>query len=233
MVFAADYPFLNIFWTMILFFTWVVWIWMMVAILSDVFRRRDMSGWGKAAWTVFLIVLPFVGALIYLISNHDGMADRDVKQHQAAQAEFDDYVKTVAKDGGGGAAPEIEKARALLDSGAIDQSEFERSSPRRSRSAAARNTGGIIDAAPDRRPRRRPCAPAALVSVNRRCACADAARRPPCARRRRSGSARAGGGGRSAGCARRSGSRCGACPRAPCVLQRAEAPRSGRSAAGR
>jgi len=130
MVFAADYPFLNIFWTMILFFTWVVWIWMMVAILSDVFRRRDMSGWGKAAWTVFLIVLPFVGALIYLISNHDGMADRDVKQHQAAQAEFDDYVKTVAKDGGGGAAPEIEKAKALLDSGAIDQSEFEAIKPK-------------------------------------------------------------------------------------------------------
>jgi hypothetical protein len=99
---------------------------MMVAILSDVFRRRDISGWSKAAWTVFLIVLPFLGALIYLISNHDGMADRNIKQHQAAQAEFDDYVKTVAKDGGGGgAAAEIEKAKALLDSGAINQSEFE------------------------------------------------------------------------------------------------------------
>jgi hypothetical protein len=117
---------LDVFWTMIIFFTWVVWIWMMVAILSDVFRRRDISGWSKAAWTVFLIVLPFLGALIYLISNHDGMADRNIKQHQAAQAEFDDYVKTVAKDGGGGgAAAEIEKAKALLDSGAINQSEFE------------------------------------------------------------------------------------------------------------
>jgi hypothetical protein len=126
MVFAADYPLLDVFWTMIIFFTWVVWIWMMVAILSDVFRRRDISGWSKAAWTVFLIVLPFLGALIYLISNHDGMADRNIKQHQAAQAEFDDYVKTVAKDGGGGgAAAEIEKAKALLDSGAINQSEFE------------------------------------------------------------------------------------------------------------
>jgi hypothetical protein len=131
MVFAADYPFLDVFWTMIIFFTWVVWIWMMVAILSDVFRRRDISGWSKAAWTVFLIVLPFLGALIYLISNHDGMADRNIKQHQAAQAEFDDYVKTVAKDGGGGgAAAEIEKAKALLDSGAIDQAEFEAIKPK-------------------------------------------------------------------------------------------------------
>jgi hypothetical protein len=124
MVFAADYPFLNILWSMIIFFAWVIWIWMMITILSDVFRRRDMSGWGKAAWTVFLIVVPFLGALIYLIANHDGMADRNVKQAQTAQAEFDDYVKTVATNGGGPSA-EIEKAKSLLDSGAINQSEFE------------------------------------------------------------------------------------------------------------
>ncbi|HTE63139.1 MAG TPA: SHOCT domain-containing protein [Solirubrobacteraceae bacterium] len=124
MVFAAEYPFLNIFWSMILFFAWVIWIWMMITILGDVFRRRDMSGWGKAAWTVFLIVLPFLGALIYLVANHDGMADRNVEQAQASRAEFDDYVKTVATTGGGSAA-EIEKAKSLLDSGAIDQSEFE------------------------------------------------------------------------------------------------------------
>ena len=125
MVFAADYPLLDVFWTMILFFAWVCWIWMMITILSDVFRRRDMSGWGKAAWTVFLIVLPFLGALIYLISNSDGIADRNAKQSQAARAEFDDYVKTVAQDSGGGAAAEIEKAKSLLDSGAINQTEFD------------------------------------------------------------------------------------------------------------
>jgi Phospholipase_D-nuclease N-terminal/Short C-terminal domain len=124
MVFAADYPFLNILWTMIIFFAWVIWIWMMIAILTDVFRRRDMSGWGKAGWTVFLIVLPFLGVLIYLIANHDGMAERNAKQAQVAQTEFDDYVKTVAKNGGG-AASEIEKAKNLLDSGAINQAEFE------------------------------------------------------------------------------------------------------------
>jgi hypothetical protein len=124
MVFAADYPFLDIFWTMIIFFCWVVWIWMMIAILSDVFRRRDISGWSKAAWTVFLIVLPFLGALIYLIANHDGMADRNIEQHQAAQAQFDDYVRSTAQTGGGAAA-EIEKAKDLLDSGAINQAEFD------------------------------------------------------------------------------------------------------------
>jgi hypothetical protein len=124
MVFAADYPFLDVFWTMILFFAWVIWIWMMVTILSDVFRRRDMSGLAKAAWTVFLIVLPFLGALIYLIANADGMARRNVEHAQAAKADFDDYVKTVAADGGGAAA-QIEKAKGLLDSGAIDRAEFE------------------------------------------------------------------------------------------------------------
>jgi hypothetical protein len=124
MVFAAEYPFLNIFWTMILFFAWVIWIWMMISILSDVFRRRDMSGLAKAAWTVFLIVLPFLGALIYLVANADGMARRNLEQTQAAKASFDEYAKTVTSDGGGAAA-EIERAKGLLDSGAISQPEFE------------------------------------------------------------------------------------------------------------
>ncbi len=126
MVFAADYPFMDVLWTMIIFFCWVVWIWMMVAILSDVFRRRDISGWAKAFWTVFLIVLPFLGALVYLIANHDGIAERRVKDAQVAQAQFDDYVRSVAANGGdGGAAAEIEKGKQLLDSGAITQEEFD------------------------------------------------------------------------------------------------------------
>ena len=124
MLFAADYPFLDIFWTMILFFTWVIWIWMMIAILSDVFRRHDLSGWTKALWTIFLIVLPFLGALIYLIANGSGMASRNVRQAQAQRAELDDQIKSVAGNGAGTAA-EIEKAKGLLDSGAINQSEFE------------------------------------------------------------------------------------------------------------
>jgi hypothetical protein len=123
MVLAADYPFLDVFWTMILFFCWVAWIWMMVLILSDVFRR-DISGWAKAAWCAFLIVLPFLGALIYLIADGKGMTERRVKDAQVSQASFDDYVRTVAADGG--STGEIARAKELLDSGAINEQEFER-----------------------------------------------------------------------------------------------------------
>jgi hypothetical protein len=122
MLFAADYPFLNILWTMIIFFVWVAWIWTLVLIVSDVFRR-DMSGWAKAGWTLVLIVLPFLGALVYLIAHGSEMTMRRVRDAQVSQAQFDEYVRSVA--GNGGAAGEIEKAKRLLDSGAITQTEFE------------------------------------------------------------------------------------------------------------
>jgi Phospholipase_D-nuclease N-terminal/Short C-terminal domain len=122
MVLAADYPFLDVFWTMILFFCWVAWIWILILILSDLFRR-DVSGWTKAAWCIFLIFLPFLGAFIYLIADGKGMAERRVQDAQASQQQFDSYVKTVASSGG--PAGEIEKAKALLDSGAISQEEFD------------------------------------------------------------------------------------------------------------
>jgi len=119
---ASNYPFLNIFWTILIFFAWVVWIWIAVTMLIDVFRRRDISGWGKAAWVVFLIVLPFLGVLAYLILNHDGMADRSGREAAATQAQFDDYVRTAA--GTGGPASEIETAKKLLNSGDITEAEF-------------------------------------------------------------------------------------------------------------
>jgi len=125
MAFAAEYPFLNIVGSMILFFSWVVWIWMMIAILSDVFRRSDLSGGAKAAWTVFLIVLPFIGALVYLAKHHDGMTERNLRNARVQQAAFDDHIKSVATNGGGGAAAEIDKAKSLLDDGTINQVEFD------------------------------------------------------------------------------------------------------------
>jgi general stress protein CsbA len=124
MVIAADYPFLNILWTMIIFFAWVAWIWILIIILIDVFRRRDESGWVKALWVIFLIVLPFIGVLVYLIANHDGMAERSAQQAKTQQSQMDDYVRSVAGSGGG-AAGEIERAKQLLDSGAITQQEFD------------------------------------------------------------------------------------------------------------
>ncbi len=122
MVLAADYPFLDVFWTMILFFCWVAWIWMLIMIFSDVFRR-DMSGWAKAGWCAFVLVLPFLGAFVYLIANGKGLTERRVHDAQVSQANFDQYVRTVATDGG--SAGEIERAKQLLDSGAINQAEFE------------------------------------------------------------------------------------------------------------
>jgi hypothetical protein len=119
---AADYPFLDVLWTMIIFFCWVAWIWIVITVFIDVFRRDDISGWGKAAWVVFVIILPFLGVLIYLIAQHDGMRDRSVKQAQAQKQAFDDYVRDTA----GGSAGEIAQAKELLDSGAITQEEFDK-----------------------------------------------------------------------------------------------------------
>ena len=123
MLIEADYPFLDVFWTILVFFAWVAWLMILFRILGDIFRRHDVSGWGKAAWLVFVIVLPFLGVLIYLIANGNEMAKRDVEHADAARAELDDYVKSVAAPGG--AAAEIDKAKQLLDSGAITQAEFE------------------------------------------------------------------------------------------------------------
>jgi hypothetical protein len=120
---AADYPFFDVFWTMIIFFFWVIWIWMLIVILSDVFRRRDIGGGKKAVWCIFIILLPFLGVLSYLFANSDGMAERRIKDVQTAQAQMDDRIRSVAS--AGGPAGEIENAKRLLDSGAITQEEFE------------------------------------------------------------------------------------------------------------
>jgi hypothetical protein len=121
---ASSYPFLDILWTTLIFFAWVIFIWIAITVLIDVFRRKDISGWGKAAWTIFIVILPWIGVLVYLIVNHDGMADRRYREAAAAQSQFDDYVRQTAGSGGGSAA-EIEKAKALLDSGTITQAEFD------------------------------------------------------------------------------------------------------------
>jgi type VI protein secretion system component VasK len=124
--YLADYPsFGNVLWTMIVFFAWVIWFWILITILADLFSRHDVSGWAKAAWTIFVIILPFLGVLIYLITQGKSMAERRNKQVQAAESAVDDRIRTVAADGGGAAA-EIARAKELLDSGAIDQAEFEK-----------------------------------------------------------------------------------------------------------
>ena len=122
LVTASSYPFLNILWTTLIFFAWVIFIWIAITVLIDVFRRKDISGWAKAAWVIFVVVLPWIGVLVYLIVNHDGMSERKMKD-VAHAAQFDDYVRQTA--GSGGSAARIEKAKQLLDSGTITQAEFD------------------------------------------------------------------------------------------------------------
>ena len=121
----ASYNFASFLWDVLVIFAFVIWFWLLIVVFGDIFRRRDISGWGKAAWIILVIVLPYLGVFIYLIAEHQGMADRNVQEAQASQAQFDDYVKSVAAGGGGGAAAEIDKAKQLLDSGAITQAEFD------------------------------------------------------------------------------------------------------------
>jgi Short C-terminal domain/Phospholipase_D-nuclease N-terminal len=119
---AADYPFLDVLWTMFIFFLWIIWFFLLFRVIVDIFRRKDIGGGKKTLWLLFVILLPFLGVFVYLIVNSNEMADRDVKSAQASQQQFDSYVKEVA--GSGGAAAEIDKAKQLLDSGAITQEEF-------------------------------------------------------------------------------------------------------------
>jgi hypothetical protein len=125
MVVAADYPLLDVIWTMFVFFAFVIWIWMLFVIFADIFRRHDIGGWGKAGWSAFIIFLPFVGVLSYLIAQGKGMAERRAEDIQQAQSQYDQHIRTVAT-GGGGRASEIAQAKELLDSGAITQAEYEK-----------------------------------------------------------------------------------------------------------
>jgi hypothetical protein len=114
---------LKVFWDILIIFAWVIFIWIAIVVLIDVFRRRDISGWSKALWVVFIVILPWIGVLTYLIVNHTGMAERRTRDVQASQTQFDEYVRRTA--GTGGSASEIQKAKQLLDNGTITQEEFD------------------------------------------------------------------------------------------------------------
>ncbi len=120
---AADYPFLDVFWSMLIFFVWVAWFMLLFRVFGDVFRRQDIGGGVKVLWLIFVIAVPFLGVFIYLIAENKGMAERNMQQAQAHQQATDAYIQSVA--GSGGAAAEIDKAKQLLDSGAITQAEFD------------------------------------------------------------------------------------------------------------
>jgi hypothetical protein len=121
---ADDYPLADLMWTFVLFFALLVYFWLIITVFGDLFRRHDVSGWGKAGWSVFVIVVPLIGALSYLITQGRAMADRDGRQVERAQQQTDDYIRSVAAPGFHG-VDEIARGKELLDRGAISQEEFE------------------------------------------------------------------------------------------------------------
>lgn len=117
-------PLLDLFWTMLMFYLFFLWIWLLIRLFADIFRR-DMSGWAKAGWTIFLILVPFLAALIYLIAEGKGMADRDVRDYQAMQSAQEEYIRSVSGSGGASTADEVAKLAALRDKGVLTAEEFE------------------------------------------------------------------------------------------------------------
>jgi hypothetical protein len=121
---ATNWTFGQLMWSMLVFFTWILFFWLLFTVLADLFRRHDISGWGKAGWTIFMVFLPFLGIFVYLITNSKGMAERNMREVQRARSDMDTYVKSVASSTD--PATQIAQGKELLDSGAISQTEFEK-----------------------------------------------------------------------------------------------------------
>jgi hypothetical protein len=122
MLIATSYPFLEVFWTMLIFFGFVIWIWILFTVIADIFRRHDTSGWVKVLWIAFIIIIPYFGVFVYLIAEHKGMTERTIAQQQDAEAQVAEYVKSVAPQAD--PAEQIAKAKSLLDQGTISETEF-------------------------------------------------------------------------------------------------------------
>jgi hypothetical protein len=115
----------QVFWSMLWFFMFFIWIWLLIMVFSDIFRDHSMGGGAKALWIIFIIVLPYLGVLIYLIARGKSMQERAIKQAADQEAQFRGYVQSVAATSGGGSADEIAKLADLRDKGVISQEEFD------------------------------------------------------------------------------------------------------------
>jgi type VI protein secretion system component VasK len=120
---AYDYPLLGVFWTMLLFFLWVIWLILLFRVIGDVFRSHDMGGVAKALWLIFVILFPFLGVLIYVIVRGHSMSQRDLERMKSQQQSFDSYVRQTA--GAAGSADEVAKLADLRDRGVITDAEFQ------------------------------------------------------------------------------------------------------------
>ena len=123
---SANYPVLDIFWSILEFFLWVIWIWLLIWIFIDIFRSHDLSGWGKALWFIFVLVIPLIGVLVYLIVRGGSMHDRAAQQAQQQDAAFRSYVQQAAADSPDSTADQIAKLADLRDRGVITPEDFER-----------------------------------------------------------------------------------------------------------
>ena len=120
---AYDYPLLGLFWTMLWFFLFVIWLILLFRVIADIFRSHDMGGFAKALWLIFVVIVPFLGVLVYVIARGHSMAQRDMESMQAQQQAFDSYVRQAA--GSGSTAAELEKLVDLRDRGVITEQEFQ------------------------------------------------------------------------------------------------------------
>lgn len=120
-----DYPLLNLFWTMLWFFLFVAWIYLLIVVVTDIFRSDDLSGWGKALWVLFVVIVPWLGILVYLIARGDKMSARAASDYQRRDEEMRTYVREAAGTSGQSTAEELTKLAALRDSGTITAAEFE------------------------------------------------------------------------------------------------------------
>lgn len=118
-----DYPALNVFWTMLEIFIWILWLFLLFRVIGDIFRSADLSGWAKAAWSLFVIILPFLGVLVYLIARGSKMHEREVQQAQANEDAFRNYVQQAAVPATG-TADELTKLATLHDQGVLTDAEF-------------------------------------------------------------------------------------------------------------
>ena len=124
LVAAQDYPLLNLFWTMLWLFLWILWIFLLVRIILDIFRSDDLGGWAKALWVIFIIILPFLGVIVYLIARGAGIQKRDVREARHADQEMRSYIREVAPTRPS-TAEELTKLASLRDQGVLTQAEFD------------------------------------------------------------------------------------------------------------
>ena len=120
----SSYPLLDVMWTMLVFFCWMLWIWLLITVYGDLFKRRDIGGWAKTGWVLFTLLLPFLGVFVYLIAQGRSMKERELVELQQRRSEMDEYVRSVAASGQDG-VDQIKAAQDLLASGAITTDEYE------------------------------------------------------------------------------------------------------------